>query len=195
MAQLILFGANDACLPDAPSGQHVPLEEYKKNLKIIVTHPSIMAHNPTILLVTPPPLNEVHLEQEDLAKGKSALTRHQSVTAQYAQAVREIAAEYTNVVLVDLWAAMMKEATRLTSSQVDNETKTRLLGSLGQSESQGLRHLLVDGLHLTGFGYEVFYREVKPAIGKTWLSEPLNDPSWVFPCVISILLNININSS
>jgi len=60
--KLILFGANDACLKDGPTSQHVPLQIYRENLKTILNHSSITAHSPTIFLVTPPPINEVHLE-------------------------------------------------------------------------------------------------------------------------------------
>jgi lysophospholipase L1-like esterase len=50
---LILFGANDACLPSSPTRQHVPIEKYRENLQAIINHPSVTAHSPTILLVTP----------------------------------------------------------------------------------------------------------------------------------------------
>jgi hypothetical protein len=38
VALTVFFGANDACLPDRCSGfQHVPLHEYKENLRSIVS--------------------------------------------------------------------------------------------------------------------------------------------------------------
>lgn len=38
VAVTVFFGANDACLPDRCSGfQHVPVDEYEKNLHAIVT--------------------------------------------------------------------------------------------------------------------------------------------------------------
>jgi hypothetical protein len=38
VALTVFFGANDACLPDRCSGfQHVPLHEYKDNLRSIVS--------------------------------------------------------------------------------------------------------------------------------------------------------------
>jgi lysophospholipase L1-like esterase len=177
---LLLFGSNDSCLPDSPTKQHVPLDQYRKNMDAILNHASIKAHNPTILLVTPPPLNEVHLEAEDLKKGHPALTRRQSFTEQYVKAVREIAEEYKDqrVVLVDLWAALLKEGARLTPGYVEGEG---VLGSKEKGESEGLRKLLVDGLHLTGAGYKVFLDEVLPMVGKGWAGESLNNPSWIFP--------------
>lgn len=170
------MGANDACLPEAPSRQHIPLEQYRQNLKKILLHPSIRSHNPRILLVTPPIINEIHLESLDIAQG-CKLTRYQHVTAQYATAVREIAEEFKdqNVILIDLWTALMNEAIKLTPNYVKDE---RLLGSREKEECEGLRSLLVDGLHLTGEGYRVLLREVLPHVGVSWAKEPPESPSW-----------------
>lgn len=131
-------------------------------------------------MVTPPPINEVHLQSEDFKKGYPSLTRTQSNTSQYAAVVRDIAAEFKDqrVVLVDLWSAMMEKATRLTPGFTEGGA---LLGSLEKGDSAGLRHLLVDGLHLTGAGYKVFVDQVIPFIGTTWAEEPLNNPTWIFP--------------
>jgi lysophospholipase L1-like esterase len=169
-------GANDACLPGGPSGQHIPLEEYRQNLNSILSHISRKKNKPKILLATPPPINEVHLEAGDLEKG-CVLTRHQSVTAEYASAVREIAAEFKhdNVVLIDLWKAFTEEAIRLTPDYVDDGL---LLGSKEKGDSEGFRHLLVDGLHLTAEGYKLFLKEVLPHVGTEWAQEDPEFPSW-----------------
>lgn len=157
----------------------MPLEQYKNNLRIIVTNAALGKHNPTILLVTPPPIHEEHLEAEDLKKGCTGLTRRQSVTAQYAQAVRDLAAELEDrVVLVDLHKAMMDEAARLTSGHSVNDA---LLGTKEAGDSKGFRELLVDGLHFTGAGYKVFLDAVIPHVGQQWAREPANEPSWIFP--------------
>jgi lysophospholipase L1-like esterase len=149
-------------------------------MKKIMTHPSIAAHNPTILLVTPPPVNEVHLEAEDFKKGYKAVTRHQSVTARYAETVREVADEFKDgkVLLVDLWAAMMKEAVKLTPSQNEGGA---LLGSKEKGDSEGLRTLLVDGLHLTGTAYALFLKEVMPSIAPSLAEEHPDALPWFFP--------------
>ncbi|CZT06805.1 hypothetical protein WAI453_012903 [Rhynchosporium graminicola] len=177
---LILLGANDACLPHSPSKQHVALESYRANLKTILTHPSVTVHAPKILLVTPPPVNEVHLQENDIAKGYSDLTRLQKVTAQYSDVVRELATEFKdrNVVLVDLWAALVKECARLTPDYVDDGN---VIGTLEKGDSVGLRSLLLDGLHLTGAGYKVFLDIVLPIIGPEWAEESELDPKWIFP--------------
>lgn len=93
-----------------PSGQHVPLEDYRENMKAIITHHSVKAHDPVILLVVPSPINEEQLEK---AENIGVLSRKESVTAKYGDALREIASESENekVVLIDLHSAMMKKAT------------------------------------------------------------------------------------
>jgi isoamyl acetate esterase len=178
-SQLILFGANDACLPACPTKQHVPLDRYRTNLKRILTHPSVKAHKPTIFLVTPPPVNETHLEAEDLKKNQG-LTREQIVTQTYAEAARDVAKELKDdqdVVLVDLWKVLMDEAQRLTGGYKDGD----LLGSRAAGDNQALRGLLADGLHLTKKGYELFLKEVVKHVGMGWEYEPASEPSWVFP--------------
>ena len=174
--KLILFGANDACLKDGPTGQHVPLQQYRTNLKTIISHSSVEARQPTIFLVTPPPINEAHLWEFDSEKGHSAVTRHQEVTAQYAEAVREIAKEYEhrNVVLLDLWEALMKEARLGLSPKIDKQAEM-------DAEDKRLRRLLVDGLHLTGTGYKIFLDMLLPLVGTEWTSEDPDNLSWVFP--------------
>jgi lysophospholipase L1-like esterase len=179
---MLLLGANDACLPTSPSKQHVPLENYRQNLRTILDHPTLKSHNAKILLVTPPPIHEVHLQAEDLRKGASQLTREQKVTSQYAQVVRDVAAEYANqdVVLVDLNKAILEEAVCRTPGNFVGDHST--LGTLGAGDSEGFRELLVDGLHLTGAGYKVFLDAVIPHVGKEWADEPFDNPtSWIFP--------------
>ena len=50
-------------------------------------------------------------------------------------------------------------------------------------DSEGLRSLLVDGLHLTGEGYKIFLSQVLPLVGPNWSIEPPEAPSWIFPSV------------
>jgi lysophospholipase L1-like esterase len=109
--------------------------------------------------MTQPPINEYQVEENDLSKGYSAITRLANITAQYAAVVREIATENKdkNVVLIDLWTALMNAAIKLTPDHVEGSL---MLGSRERSDSQALRHFLADGLHLTGAGYSVFLTEV-----------------------------------
>ena len=180
--KLILLGANDSCLPTSPTGQHVPLEKYRENIRKIITDPCVTAHNPTILLVTPPPINEEHLEIEDLKKGYPSITRQQSVTAKYAEVIREISEEFKDrkVFLLDLWAALVKEAATQThlASSVDGET---LLGSKSGGGDSGFRHLLVDGLHLSGSAYALFFAELLPLVDTRMADGHVDSQPWVFP--------------
>ena len=120
----------------------------------------------------------MHLEAEDLKKNQG-LTREQAVTARYADVVRAVAAEFRNndVLLVDLWGALMAEAQRLTPGY----ERGKMLGSKEVGDNEALRGLLVDGLHLTQRGYEIFLKEVLPNIGTGWVYEPSDEPSWLFP--------------
>ena len=101
------------------------------------------AHDPTILLVTPPPVNETQLQAVDVAGGYPALTRYQSITAQYADAVRKIAGESKNdkVVLIDLHSALLKEAARISPSEVEGDLMLGI-GTLQRGDSAGLKALL-----------------------------------------------------
>ncbi|KAH8805586.1 SGNH hydrolase-type esterase domain-containing protein [Xylogone sp. PMI_703] len=172
---LILFGANDAALPDT-TGQHVPLETYADNLRSIISHPSVVAHNPTILLVTPPPVDERRLEAEDLKKGQPKLTRQLQITEQYARAIRQIASEFSErVYLVDLWTALIDEGFKSGPSPRESGV------AAGDTSNPGLGNLLEDGLHLNGAGYKVFYDVVASFIGSAWTNEPPESPSWIFP--------------
>ncbi|CAI5955861.1 unnamed protein product, partial [Closterium sp. NIES-64] len=55
----VFFGANDAALPGRTSGkQHVPIPEFKENLRVIVTHLQSLGPNVRVVLITPPPVDE-----------------------------------------------------------------------------------------------------------------------------------------
>jgi lysophospholipase L1-like esterase len=79
--------------------------------------------------------------------------------------VREIVDEAkTNgqdVELIDLWKALADEAVRLTAGCKEGEGEK--LGTRETGDSEALRKLLVDGLHLTGEGYRIFLAEVSPS--------------------------------
>lgn len=93
----IFFGANDARLsntgPDPQ--QHVPLREFKENLKSILSSPLLEAHESTLhqILITPPPVDS------------RANNREPAVTASYAQAVRDLGVEL-EIPVLDIWTAM-----------------------------------------------------------------------------------------
>ncbi|KAI1173941.1 SGNH hydrolase [Nemania sp. FL0916] len=158
---LVLLGANDACLPVPTSSQGVPIDQYKENLIKIITHEHIKAHNPKILLVTPPPLDEIRSFVIDLANGHKEVVRKAAVSAQYSETVRQVAAEVPGVVLVDLQKALMEKAISMTP---DYDPSGPPLGYPEGGKRGALEQLLPDGLHMSGEGYKVLFDIVKPHI-------------------------------
>ena len=106
---MIFFGANDACLPSSDSGQHVPLDTYRQNLRKIIQHPSVTAQTPRLILVTPPPIDEYSMEVSDAAKGIFGVRRRADHTKLYAEACREVGQDLGLIVL-DLWSIFMDAA-------------------------------------------------------------------------------------
>ncbi|KAF5026065.1 hypothetical protein F66182_1857 [Fusarium sp. NRRL 66182] len=163
---VLLLGANDAVLEDAITKQHVPIDRYKQNLTKIINHPNIAAHKPQILLVTPPPLDEIKTTPSSIANGHKGAIRTSAVSASYSEVARQVARENPGVVLVDLWKAQMDEAISL--SPGDYTAGGPWLGSPENGKQGGLDALLHDGLHMSGAGYQVFYETIRPLIGKEW---------------------------
>ncbi|RYP03477.1 hypothetical protein DL764_005118 [Monosporascus ibericus] len=173
---VVLFGANDAALPIPTNTQGIPIEQYMENLTKIITHERIKAHNPKILLVTPPPLDEIRLTKRDLEYGHKQVTRHAAVSAAYSQAARDVAGKVSGVVLVDLQKGIMDKAISMTP---DFDASGPPLGYPEGGKRGALETLLPDGLHLNGDAYKVFFELVKPHIGPfPDSSEDLVFPDW-----------------
>ncbi|GLE04882.1 hypothetical protein PINS_up013863 [Pythium insidiosum] len=84
------LGANDAALPDGPSfHQHVPLEDYKKNLHALVAMFKQTAPQAKILLITPPPVDD---EARRRMSKTGKLDRSNAAAGEYAKACKEVAA-------------------------------------------------------------------------------------------------------
>ncbi|XP_031372538.1 GDSL esterase/lipase At5g62930-like [Punica granatum] len=97
VATTVFFGANDAALLGRSSeSQHVPIEEYKDNLRKIACH--LKECNPTMLiaLITPPPVDE----ERNYARTNEA-------TGTYAKGCIEVAKEL-GLFSVDLWSKMQE---------------------------------------------------------------------------------------
>lgn len=108
--QTIFFGANDARLPNTPGfSQTVSLEQYTENILEIATHPALQAHNPQLILITPPPVDERLCLATDSAKGINVMRRTAANTALYAEAVRQVG-KRLNTPVLDLWSSFMKAA-------------------------------------------------------------------------------------
>ncbi|KAI1376678.1 SGNH hydrolase [Hypoxylon crocopeplum] len=168
---LVLLGANDACIDIPTNTQGVPIDRYKENLIKIITHDHIKAHNPKILLVTPPPIDEIRITALDLGWGHPQATRQAAVSAAYSETARKVAAEIPGVVLIDLQKALMDKAISLTT---DLDVSGPSLGYPGGKRG-ALEQLLPDGLHMSGEAYKVFFDIVQPHIG------PFPEGQAVFP--------------
>jgi isoamyl acetate esterase len=99
--------------------------------------PSVVAHDPPILLVTPPPVNEYQLTIRDALKGYTAPQRTAANTKRYADACRKVGEEL-NLPVVDLWQAFM--------SRAGWKEGDPLTGSRDVERSEVLESLLMDGL-------------------------------------------------
>ena len=144
ICQTVFFGANDACLPGSSTGQHVPLTEYRRNLKAILAHQSVGAQKPRLILLTPPPVNEYQLEAADLVEGRTDPIRSAEHTKQYADACREVGVE-VGVVVLDVWSIFMAKA-----GWKEGEP---LVGSKKVTRNEVLGKLLSDGEFLSFLRY------------------------------------------
>lgn len=152
--------------------QHVPLETFKSNLRAIVTHPAIRAHDANIVLITTPPPDERVLAQSpDLGGSRTAVN-----TARYADTVIEVGRDL-GVHVLDLWSAMMAHAGWNRCSDAP------LPGSLTAEPNSKLMECLSDGLHFTPFAYKMLYDELTALI-KQYMPQLLPDalpqymPDW-----------------
>jgi lysophospholipase L1-like esterase len=164
----IFFGANDARLPNTPGGpqQHIPIEEFRQNLRAIVNHPLVRAHPDIgLILITPPPVDERKSLSCDKVKDPKCGDVHRRrapVTAAYAQAVRDLGRE-TDLPVIDLWTAMIAKAGGTAPGDDD-----LIVGDAAAPVSVDLQNLLEDGLHLSAAGYRVLYSELMALIEKRW---------------------------
>ncbi|MCJ1478192.1 hypothetical protein MMC13_006868 [Lambiella insularis] len=157
---VIFFGANDACLPSSPTKQHVPLADFKQNIKAIIKHKTVEAHSPNIVLVTTPPVDEYGLETRDLLKGMTEVTRTAEHTGKYARACVQTGQEI-DVPVLDLWAAIMTRAGWKVGDKI-------LPGSRSAPPNPILKDLLLDGLHFSPSGYKVLFSEMMKMIDIVW---------------------------
>ncbi|XP_020580056.1 GDSL esterase/lipase At5g62930 [Phalaenopsis equestris] len=135
----VFFGANDAVILGRTSEkQHVPIEEYKQNLRKIVHHLKDCSSTMLIILITPPPVDENGRDEYARFlygdKARVLPERTNEMTGVYANNCIELAQEL-NLPCVDLWSLMQK--------------------TVGWQKK-----FLRDGLHLTPEGNEVVHKEV-----------------------------------
>ncbi|XP_058761866.1 GDSL esterase/lipase At5g45920-like [Vicia villosa] len=136
IAVTVFFGANDACLPDRYSAfQHVPLDEFKENLRSIVSFFKKRWPTTHVLLITPPPIDEeARLRYPYLDNPENLPERTNEAAGEYARACIAVANE-CQVPVIDLWTKM-------------------------QQSPGWEKFYLSDGLHLTNGGNQLVFEEV-----------------------------------
>lgn len=103
-----------------------------------------MAHNPRIILIAPPPINEHLWWPRDQESGYTSVSRTAATTKEYADAVVELGAKL-NLPVVNLWKAFMAK----TGFQIDGWKVGDLLpGSLETAQSDALVELMYDGKYM-----------------------------------------------
>lgn len=161
----LFFGANDSAYDVCGASQQlVHIDRYRENLKSIVSHPAVSAHNPRIILVTPPPVDEHKRPEAIRADGTVDRGRDAETTAAYARIAKEVGLELIsaghNVVVCDLWSAMMRRA--------GWPGQGVLPGSLRAERNPVLGEMMYDGLHFASAGYKVLYEEMRRVMGEKW---------------------------
>lgn len=159
----VLLGANDAALPAGPSAaQHVPLEEYKANLRAVVK--AIRAAGvPHVLLLAPPPVDDARRalwqQQKAAAEGRPGADpgadRTNEFVRSYAAACCELAHEL-GLPCVDLWTEMQKHASWRTE-------------------------YLNDGLHFTSAGNLKVFELLKDAMEAQFPALRIQTLPWHYP--------------
>ncbi|KAL2622658.1 hypothetical protein R1flu_002863 [Riccia fluitans] len=156
----VFFGANDAALPDRGSKrQHVPLSEYKDNLRRIVVHLKKVKVK-HIVLIAPPPVDEegrrVYARATYGENAEELPERTNQQTRLYAEAAESVARE-TRVISLNLWSVLQ--------------------------ETTGWQKFLNDGLHLSHEGNQEVFRNLVGILDDPSLHPSLNWEAlpWDYP--------------
>ncbi|KAL3642357.1 hypothetical protein CASFOL_013172 [Castilleja foliolosa] len=150
VAVTIFFGANDAgLLSGTGKKQHVPIEEYKDNLRKMVQHIKNLSPNTLVVLITPPPVDKQGRREFARSlygdKASKLDDRTNEVTGEYANVCVNLAQEI-GVPSINLWSKMQ---------EIDGWQ----------------RKFLSDGLHLTPEGNAVVFQEVVKIFDKVGFSD------------------------
>ncbi|XP_070547255.1 isoamyl acetate-hydrolyzing esterase 1 homolog [Ptychodera flava] len=134
---VIFFGSNDAIFEECSPKQHVPIDDYKLNLKEMAQYLlTVSVLREKIILVTPPPIDDEKWEKECKAKGKP-VDRKNSVNGDYSKACFAAAKDY-GIDVLDLWTLMQKE--------------------------KNWRTFLSDGVHLSPEGDQFLFKSIAEKI-------------------------------
>jgi len=100
---IMFFGMNDSALPGQI--QHVPVKEYKRNLREMATQ--IASQGAWLVIVTPPPVDQKRVKSRDMEH-----------TAMYAEASKEVANEM-QLPVIDIFTKLQDEEGWMKSCLLD----------------------------------------------------------------------------
>ncbi|XP_073145342.1 GDSL esterase/lipase At5g62930 [Henckelia pumila] len=148
-AVTIFFGANDAALLGGTGEkQHVPMEDYKENLRTMVQHIKSWSPKTLVVLISPPP---IYLEgRREFArslygdKASDTPDRTNEMTGAYAEQCVGLAKEL-GIPSINLWSKM-------------------------QDAEGWQKKFLSDGLHLTPEGNSIVFQEVNKVLDEAGFS-------------------------
>ncbi|EGZ26852.1 hypothetical protein PHYSODRAFT_473500 [Phytophthora sojae] len=153
----VWFGANDAALTSGyNSAQHVSIEDYKENLKKIVGECWSAAPTASILLITPPHVNDA-ARAKLAAKNNGSIDRTNAMSKKYAQACVETGASI-GVPVLDLNSYF----------NAMNETARDAL-------------LISDGLHFNSSGNKLVFEQLTEKIADVFPRLDAKLKLWQFP--------------
>jgi len=155
VAVTLFLGANDAALPEEKPAQHVPLDEYEKNLGKLIEKISCFGVTANqIIVITPPPVHEPSLLQDIISKGEGGkCTRTNENAEKYAKICMKVAEE-NGCRGVNVWKAMTEQR------DVD------------------VSAFLSDGLHLSDAGNNFLADLLDPHINELTEALPYVLPYW-----------------
>jgi len=164
-------------------------------LKKIVKNAAVQAHNPRVVMITAPPVDEYQLWFADQAKGRPQPSRTAERTKSYADAAREAGNELGAAVL-DIWTLFMTKAGWSQGKPLpgsrdvpQNSVLMDLLhdGTLRRVPTTEFSPLtLPSGLHLNPSGYRIIHDELLKLVAATWPDQtperlPFVLPAWDDP--------------
>ncbi|PVH87099.1 SGNH hydrolase, partial [Cadophora sp. DSE1049] len=146
----VFFGANDAFQPpQTPGRPRVDLGAFSSNVCKIVEYLQSLSEEMTVVLITPPAVDEYSLPHTGLTSER---------IASYASATRDIATRY-GLPLVDCSKIFLQF-----SGWSESPAVSFLPGSKRVAKNDALASLLTDGLHLSVKGYEILFHEIVEVI-------------------------------
>uniref|UniRef100_A0A7S3GFC1 SGNH hydrolase-type esterase domain-containing protein n=1 Tax=Palpitomonas bilix TaxID=652834 RepID=A0A7S3GFC1_9EUKA len=138
----IFLGANDAALPNSISGQHIPVQDYKENLRFIANEIRDINPDVKLIFITPPPLDDVAFLETAKTKWGDEIdgpNRTHTVTGRYASAC-ELVANAVSIPCFNLYRDMQDPAKSPLLRYVENDLEPKW------------QSYLKDGLHLSPSG-------------------------------------------